>query len=144
MEDCFGSTTRPKRLTDAGYKVKCFVEHFCDKKGRKQERVKDPRIIRFCAAQKFVLVTPDKNMRYTHAETIKQTDVAIIASIVGTRDIDEWITQLIAKKTQIERHVKKFPRPSFMRLGLTGSINIETVKADRTTRRHRPHEGQEK
>jgi hypothetical protein len=145
LEDCFGSTTRPQRLRDAGYKVKCFVEeHFCDKKGRKEERVKDPRIISLCAAQNYVLVTPDKNMLYTHAETIRKTDIAIIASVAGTKDIDDWITQLIEAKAKIERHVKKTPRPWFMRLGLTGSINVQTIKADRITRRRRPREGQEK
>jgi hypothetical protein len=87
------------------------VDHFCDSKGRKLERVKDPRIISFCASQKYVLVTPDKNMLFTHAETIKKTDVAIIASVAGTQDIDDWITQLIAVKAKIERHVKKTERP---------------------------------
>lgn len=124
--------------------MQCFIDHFCDKKGRKEERVKDPRIIKFCAERKLILVTPDKNMLYTHAETIKKTDVAIIASTAGTTDIDEWIKQLIKAKPKIERHVKKTPRPWFMRLGLTGTIHIQTVGADRKSSRHRPREGQEK
>jgi len=123
--------------------VECFIEHFKDKKGRKEERVKDPRIIRLCASKKFVLVTPDKNMLFTHSETIKNTDVAIIASTVGTCDMDNWVNQLIKAKGKIERHVKKHPRPWFMRLGITGSINIQTVSVDRQTRRRRPREGQE-
>jgi hypothetical protein len=143
LEDCFGSTTRPQRLKDAGYEVVCFTEKFCDKGGRKEENVKDPRIIRLCASQKWVLITPDKNMVFTHAETIKKTDVAIIASTIGTRDMDNWINQLIKAKAKIERHVKKTPRPWFMRLGITGSINIQTVGAEKRTRRRRPNEGQE-
>jgi hypothetical protein len=123
--------------------VECFINHFCDHKGRKKERVKDPTIIKYCAANKFILVTPDKNMLLTHAETIKKTDVAIIASTRGTQDLDIWVEQVIKSKATIERNVKKYQRPWFMRLGLTGSINIQTVGASRSTKRHRPREGQE-
>jgi hypothetical protein len=143
LEDCYGTSHRPKRLRDAGFKVECFIRHFCDEKGRKEERVKDPTIIRFCARQKWVLVTPDKEMLFTHADTIKKTDVAIIASTNGTRDLDNWIEQVVKAKAKIERHVKKYPRPWFMRLGMTGSINIQTVGADKKTKRRRPREGQE-
>lgn len=82
-------------------------------------------------------------MLFTHTETIKKTDIAIIASTAGTTDIDDWIKQVIKAKAKIERYAKKHPRPWFMRLGLTGSINIETVGAERITRRSRPREGQE-
>jgi len=123
--------------------VECFIHHFRNEQGRKEERVPDPRIIRFCAKHKFVLITPDKNMLFTHWDTIQQTDVAIVASTNGTQDIDTWIEQLIEAKATIERHVRKHERPWFMRLGITGSISIQTVGESKRQRRHRPREGQE-
>lgn len=133
----------PKRLRSAGYTVEVFREHFPGKPGRAEQGVKDPHIIKFCARQKWVLITTDKNMRFTHRETIKQTDVAIVATTSNNESLENWVTALIKAKASIERHVKKTSRPWFGLLGRTGNLNVQTVTTESYTRRHRPREGQE-
>jgi uncharacterized protein DUF5615 len=123
--------------------VECFATHFRDAKGRKEESVKDPRIIKFCDEKKWVLVTTDRNMSLTHIETIKKTEIAIIATSSNNQPLDTWAKALIKAKPKIERFVRKHPRPSFATIGTTGCLTQRAISAKAHTRRHRPFEGQE-
>lgn len=124
--------------------MECFGDHFRDPDGRISDNVKDPSLIRFCHAKQWVLVTTDRQMRYTHIETIKQTEVAIIATVNNKFPPEVWVQALVNAKAKIERYVKKHPRPWFAVLGKEGSFTVETISADARTRRNRPKEGQEK
>lgn len=146
LEDFFAES-HAERLRKAGYpQVERFVYHFQDQRtSRCEQSVKDPSIIKFCASKKWLLVTPDGNMLFTHVETIKKTDVAILATAHNSaQDVDEWVDGLITGKAEIERFFKKFPRPSFATFNRQGKINSKkTITPDRTTRRNRPREAQE-
>ena len=141
LEEGFGTTVSPLQLREAGFGVSCFAEVF-QKDGQKEEKVTDPRIIEYCYAQKLVLVTMDKNIRFTHVEAIKRTDVAIIA----TESCDKyspatWVTALILGRSKILSTIKRYPRPWFAHLSVTGELRrIETITSEMTTRRERPAE----
>jgi uncharacterized protein DUF5615 len=144
LEAGFGTKVHPEALRKAGWLVECFGGHFRDPDGRISDGIKDPQIIRFCNTQKWVLVTTDRQMRNTHVETIKATEVAIIATVNNKYSPEVWVKALNKAKAKIERHVKKHPRPWFAILGSSGSISFETVSSTAYTRRDRPKEGQEK
>lgn len=147
LEDSFGES-HAEKLRQAGYaQVERFANHFQDERTNHCEQsVKDPRIINFCSQRKWMLVTTDSSMRKTHVETIKKTDIAILATAHNSaEDMDEWVEGLIAGKAKIERFFHKHPRPSFATFNRQGDLPIkDTITPDRRSRRHRPREGQEK
>ena len=140
LEDGFGKDCRDK-LVAAEFEVVCFAEDFSAEKARR-ERVTDPRIIKHCDQEDYVLFTLDKGMRHTHVEEIKKTGVAIIATESCDKySPNQWVEALIKAKAQVLRRVKKHPRPWFAHLQITGKIRkIETITGDMRTRRTRPRE----
>ncbi len=142
LEDAFGTTTHPQKLRAAGFEVECFAEVFTIDGKRPEDSVKDPRIIRHCHTKKRVLVTTDKNIRYTHVEEIKKTTIAIIAteSNRSPAGMGIWVEALIAAKADIERKLRKFQKPWFARLSRKGKICCVTITPQMTTRRKRPRE----
>jgi hypothetical protein len=143
LEDAFGTTTHPQKLKHAGFEVECFAEVFNVGGTRPEDGVKDPRIIRHCHTKKRVLITTDKNIRYTHIEEIKKTSIAIIAteSNRSPAGIPIWVDALIKAKPEIERKLKKFQKPWCARLSRTGKLaGIETITPEMITRRTRPKE----
>ena len=143
LEDAFGTTIHPKKLQDAGFSVECFAHVFTLDGKRPEDSVKDPRIIRHCHTHGRVLITTDKNMRYTHVEEIKNTTIAIIAteSNRSPTGLGVWVQAIIAAKVDIERKVRKYPRPWFAHLARTGKVSkIETITPNMKTRRTRPRE----
>jgi hypothetical protein len=91
----------------------------------------------------LLLITTDKNMRFAHVEEIKKTTIGIIAteSNKSPTGIDEWVQSLITAKVQIERKVKKHPRPWFVHPSRLGKVSrIETITLEMKTRRTRPQE----
>ena len=132
-----------------GLKCAVFVTNFprASNPGKAEESVKDPRIIRHCHEKQFVLITTDKNLCYTHIETVKKTDIVIIATQSNNEPIAVWVKALIASKAKIERLVKRTTkngeRPCCARLSKNGDLNVDENYRSRTTKRHRPREGQE-
>jgi hypothetical protein len=150
LEDAFGATDHPDALRDAGFEVRCFRSDFprTSDPGKAEESVKDPRIIRHCNEKNFVLVTTDKNLCYTHIETVKKTSIVIIATQSNNEPIAVWVEALVKGKSQIERLVKHSQkdgeRPCCARISKNGDLSIvENYRTRPTTRRKRPHEGQE-
>jgi predicted nuclease of predicted toxin-antitoxin system len=143
LEDAFGTTVHREKLEAAGYTVECFAKVFSVDGRRPEQGVKDPKIIRYCHREKRILVTTDKNMRFTHVEEIKRTSIGIIAteSNRSPTGMGVWVEALILAKAQIERTVKKHARPWFAHLSRTGKISkVETITAEMRTRRTRPNE----
>jgi hypothetical protein len=141
LEQGFGTTTNPEKLKDAGFNVVCFATDF-PHEAANNIRVSDPRIISHCYKMKYDLLTFDKSMRHTHVEDIKKTDIAIVATESCDKYAPEqWVDAFIAAKAEIRRRIRKFRRPWFAHLMITGRLRkIETITAEMGTRRKRPRE----
>lgn len=143
LDDGFDDEDTPKRLTEAGFKVERFISHFKRPEvGDKEQNVKDPRVIQFCSSLGWLLVTTDSDMRFTHVETIKKCEVAILAtSHNSVADLGEWVDGLIKGKAAIERMCKKQQRPFFSQINRQGKITVcYTVVEAHKSRRKRPRE----
>jgi hypothetical protein len=145
LDDGFDSEETPRRLlAESFYKVESFIAHFKrPADGGKEERVKDPRILRLCNRHKWLLVTTDSDIRFTHIEEIKLCqDLAILATAHNNvDDIDEWVGGLIIARPRIEREFKKRSRPWYAQFNRQGAITtIYTVTDRHATRRNRPRE----
>jgi hypothetical protein len=70
----------PSALRTAGFTVQRFPEWFCDEDGTVKRNVEDPEVIRFCHRNGWLLVTRDHEMKNTHREEIKKTEVAILST----------------------------------------------------------------
>lgn len=130
-----------QKLKDNGYEVECFLEHFKDGDGKAQPSVIDPEIIRYCHSEKFVLVTTDKNIRYTHVNDLKKTDIAVIATQSARGSMDVWVDALIKAKAKIISKHKRHPRPWFGTISRNGELQrVVTITQAMGTRRNRPKE----
>ena len=144
LEAGFGTTANPQKLESSGFPTVCFATAF-SAEHKSGESVGDPKIINHCNKNNYVLFTLDKNMRFTQVETIKKTEIGIIA----TESCDkyspaQWTEAFIKAKAVIKRHIRKYPRPWFAHLAITGEIRkIETITLAMFTRRVRPKEQSE-
>ena len=76
-----------------------------------------------------MLLTRDHEMRNTHREEIKKTEVAILAtSHNSSDDQDEWVAALINLKSRILREFKKRERPWFATFSRTANLTIKTIR----------------
>ena len=146
LDDCFDRETASERLLAAGFhRVEAFLNHFPRTPGDevREQGVKDPRIIRLCNQNGWLLVTTDSDIRHTHIEEIKKARrLAILATAHnGSADPDIWIEALILAKVDVERQFKKRTRPWYAQFNRDGKITtIFTVTEDLKTRRNRPGE----
>jgi hypothetical protein len=74
-------------------------------------------------------VTRDHEMKNTHREEIKKTEVAILSTAQNSsEDQDEWVVAIINLKSSILREFKKRERPWFGTFSRTAKLTIATVK----------------
>jgi hypothetical protein len=140
LDDGFDSPESHTKLTAAGFTVERFRTHF-HRDGRKMEGVADPSIIAFCSERKWLLVTLDYNVEYTHTEEIKSSEVAILATANNNHGVGIWVDSIISARADIERLFRKQGRPYVSRISRDGNITKAlTISPGRTTRRNRPHE----
>jgi len=117
------------RLRTAGFTVQRFPEWFRDERGEVRRNVEDPEVIRFCHKNGWLLVTRDHEMRNTHREEIKKTEIAILATAHNSaEDQDEWVVAIINLKSRILREFKNRERPWFATFSRTATLKITTIK----------------
>jgi len=113
-------------LRAANFVVHPFEDHFRrdDRPEKRQQGVKDTRIIPLCHKNKWLLVTLDTRMRNKHAQEIADNpDVAILAfAHNGMIAVDEWVQALIIAKPNVERFWVKLPRPWCVQLNRQGEV----------------------
>jgi predicted nuclease of predicted toxin-antitoxin system len=128
LDEGFAAESVAVRLRTAGFTVQRFHEWFKDATGQAQRNVEDPEVIRFCHKNGWLLVTKDHEMKNTHREEIKKTEVSILATAHNSAGSDdEWVVALINLKTRILREFKKYPRPWFATFSRAAKLTIETV-----------------
>jgi predicted nuclease of predicted toxin-antitoxin system len=129
LDEGFAAESVAVRLRTAGFTVQRFPEWFIDANGQVRRNVEDPEVIRFCHKNGWLLVTKDHEMKNTHREEIKKTEVAILATAHNSAATDDvWVVSLINMKTRILREFKKYDRPWFATFSRTAKITIETIK----------------
>jgi uncharacterized protein with PIN domain len=129
LDEGFSAESVAVRLRTAGFTVQRFPEWFKDEHGHVRKNVEDPEVIRFCHKNGWLLVTRDHEMKNTHREEIKRTDVAILATAHNSsEDQDEWVVAVINLKTRILREFKKRQRPWFATFSWTAKLTIATVR----------------
>src|ERR1700677_1573796 len=91
LDEGFSAAPVAVRLRTAGFTVQRFPEWFRDEQGQARRNVEDPEVIRFCHRNGWMLVTRDHEMKNTHREEIKRTEVAILATAHNSaEDKEEW------------------------------------------------------
>ena len=129
LDEGFSAESVAVRLSTAGFTVQRFPEWFKDENGYVRRNVGDPEVIRFCHKTGWMLVTRDHEMKNTHREEIKRTDVAILATAHNSsEDQDEWVAALINLKSRVLREFKKRERPWFGAFSRTARLTIATIK----------------
>lgn len=129
LDEGFAADSVAVRLTTAGFTVQRFHDWFKDENGQPRTNVEDPEVIRFCHKTGWLLVTTDHEMKNTHREEIKRTEVAILATAHNSlQDQDEWVAAIINLKSRILREFKKCERPWFGTFSRTAKLTIATIK----------------
>lgn len=129
LDEGFAAESVAARLRTAGFTVQRFHEWFKDEIGQAQRNVEDPEVIRFCHKNGWLLVTKDHEMKNTHREEIKRTEVSILATAHNSAaNDDEWVVALINLKTRILREFKNHERPWFATFSRAATLSIDTVK----------------
>ena len=129
LDEGFSAESVAVRLRTAGFTVQRFPEWFKDDNGDVRKNVEDPEVIRFCHKNGWLLVTRDHEMKNTHREEIKRTDVAILATAHNSSDDqDEWVVAIINLKSRILREFKKRQRPWFSTFSRTAKLTIGTIR----------------
>ncbi len=129
LDEGFAAESVAVRLRTAGFTVQRFYEWFKDESGQARPNVEDPEVIHFCHKNGWLLVTKDHEMKNTHREEIKRTEVSILATAHNSAATDdEWIVALINLKSRILREFKKHQRPWFATFSRAAKLTIETVK----------------
>jgi hypothetical protein len=141
LDDCFSSDSAVKKL-EPHFKLEVFHKWFRDENQKKQNGIKDPKVITFCHNKGWLLVTADHEMRKTHVEEIKAhprvTILATARNCASAQELHQWLDAIIKLKPTILRDFKKKPRPWFATFNIEGHItSFKTITEADTTRRTR-------
>lgn len=129
LDEGFSAQSVAVRLRTAGFTVQRFPEWFRDEYGNTRRNVEDPEVIRFCHRNGWLLVTRDHEMKNTHREEIKRTEIAILSTAHNSSENqDEWVIAIINLKSRILREFKKRQRPWFGTFSRTAKLTISTLR----------------
>lgn len=104
---------------------------------KREQNVKDGRVIQVCHKNQFLLFTSDKSMREMHSEELLKTDIAVVASATNSgSDVSRIYPQkFVEAKARILRDFKgKIDRPYFCVIQKSGLIENRPIRA--TTKKH--------
>jgi uncharacterized protein with PIN domain len=130
LDEGFSAESVAARLRTAGFTLQRFSEWFRDSDGLVRQNVEDPEVIRFCHKTGWMLVTRDHEMKNTHREEIKKSEVAILATAHNSSENqDEWVVALINLKSRLLREFRNRERPWFATFSRTAKLTINTIKS---------------
>jgi hypothetical protein len=122
LDDAFDCPESYQLLTEAGFEVQRFGDHFKRSDGKRKQGVPDPSVITLCSEKSWLLVTTDGEMERTHKEAIASSRVAILATTSNSRTIAVWVNAIKKARAKIERDFKKRQRPYCSRISSEGII----------------------
>lgn len=126
LDDCFCNDEVAEILSSAGFTLELFTKHFprnLAQPGKREQGVKDPRVIALSHRLKTVIFTTDRSMSHDHEDVIKKhanTMIVATAHKGGTDDL--WANAFVKAKEEIKRLHKKKPRPCCARINQQGQI----------------------
>jgi hypothetical protein len=126
LDDCFCNGDVAEALTAAGFVLELFTKHFQRDDapvGKREQGVKDARVIALSHRHKMVVLTTDHRMRDRHrADFAKFPQAMVVATAHKTGSDDLWVGAFIKAKSKIERLHKKQARPWFAKISQDGNI----------------------
>lgn len=130
LDDCFDCISAAKKLADAGFEVCRFTTFFPDVERKREQSVKDGRVIGLCHEHGFLLFTTDKEMRTVHAVELLKTGIGVVATSSNDDEdaVNLWTGLFISAKAKILRDHKKHERPYFCVLHRSGQIVHHEIK----------------
>jgi hypothetical protein len=115
-------------LAAAGFAIEQFTAHFprdADVPEKREQGVKDPRVIMLSHRKGWLILTADQQMRATHIEIFKSYPNAMVLATAHHRCGDEvWVAAIIRAKAVIERRFKKQERPWYAQISQAGEITV--------------------
>jgi hypothetical protein len=137
LDDSFDCPESRSRLSQAGYAIECFSDHFLNPDGTREQGVGDERILNFCNSHGYVLVTTDSNIIKTHRREIARSPhLGILATAHNTvESITPWVESLVKLRPVLARtSFRARKRPWFGKFDRNGKItSIRTVTLEGDT-----------
>lgn len=132
LDDCFDCNSASEKLIAEGIKVHRFSVHFpaTHDPNKREQSVKDGRVIEIAHQHGYLLFTSDKSMREMHAAELLKTDLAVIASSSnsGLRIVEIFTKAFIESKAKIFRDFQgKLARPYFCILHQSGKVENRPI-----------------
>ncbi len=123
---CFCNDEVARIISDDGFVLELFTKHFPrDGSASKREQgVKDSRVIALSHRLKMVVFTTDHTMREAHKEEFARYPEAMVVATAHRSGTDEmWANAFVKAKANIERLHKKQGRPWFAKITQDGKIS---------------------
>jgi hypothetical protein len=132
LDDCFDCNSTAQTLIDNGITVHRFTLRFpaAHDPEKREQSVKDKRVIQIANDHGYLLLTSDKSMREMHADDLLQTELAVIASSSNKGDdvADVFARAFVLAKARIMRDFRKLDRPYFCVLHRSGKIEQRPIR----------------
>lgn len=126
LDDCFSNDDVATALKAEGFTVEEFTTHFPRSEEEplvREQGVKDPRVIALSHRKGWLILTNDQKMKTAHEDVFVKNQNAMVLATSNNNDGDEiWVQAVILAKTEIERKVKKQPRPWCAQINRQGQI----------------------
>jgi len=126
LDDCFCNDEVAAKLAAKGFVLDLFTKYFPRdgaNNGKREQGVKDARVISLSHKQKMVVLTTDHRMREDHRKEFARYRQAMVVSTAHRTGSDEiWIKAFIKAKPEIERRHKRQQRPWFAKIGQDGTL----------------------
>jgi hypothetical protein len=142
LDDCFDSESFHAAICALGFKAVRFTQYFPsrDRPEKREDKVKDSRVIKLCQKHRFLLLTTDHEMKKTFIEELKGSDIAVLATANNHDGPGVWLKAIRDSRAKIARDFKKQKRPYFSVIQKSGAITTNTLTMEMANRRTRPKE----
>jgi hypothetical protein len=128
LDDCFCNDEVALALSAAGFAIEQFNVHFPRDPNipeKREQGVKDPRVIMLSHRKGWLIVTADQQMRTAHVEVFKSYPNAMVLATAHHRcDDTVWVAAIIRGKNEIERRFKKQERPWYAQITQAGELSV--------------------
>lgn len=136
LDDCFCNGDVAGALSAGGFVLELFTKYFprdgAAPDGKREQGVKDSRVIALSHKHKMVILTTDHRMRDDHEEQFAKYPQAMVVATAHKTGSDElWVKAFIKARPEIERKHKKQLRPWFGKISQEGNFTCcQSLRSD--------------